>query len=219
MCFVGSLETTVGTQRNFPYECRVDEQPDPRLRRLWQADRRRLHLARQAHHGRHNEIYSHAARGDLHRRRHLGRPSHRIQHIHDTCRETGDHGPFNAWGRDSYWCLVQSHTPHMPTRSHDAGNVCADAMETVYRPLQFCEEASGWGIDLDDGASNYVIYHNLCVGVSMKLREGAYRTIENNIWVNPANSPCFHVGNDDNHDRYVRNITVMSVGAMQPKMT
>ena len=26
---------------------------------------------------------------------------------------------------------------------------------------------------LDDGASNYHIYNNLCVGVSMKLREGA----------------------------------------------
>jgi hypothetical protein len=60
-----------------------------------------------------------------------------------------------------------------------------------------------------------VISHNLCVGVSVKLREGAFRTIENNIWVHPANSPCFHVGNEDNHDRYVRNITVMRVGAMR----
>jgi hypothetical protein len=68
---------------------------------------------------------------------------------------------------------------------------------------------------LDDGASNYEIYNNLCVGVSMKLREGGRRTIYNNIWVNGANSPCFHVGNEDNHDRYVRNITVMSTSGMR----
>ena len=84
-------------------------------------------------------------------------------------------------------------------------------MEPVYVRFNYCEESSGWGLDLDDGASNYEISHNLCVGVSVKLREGAFRTIENNIWVHPANSPCFHVGNAGNHDRYVRNITVMRI--------
>jgi hypothetical protein len=49
------------------------------------------------------------------------------------------------------------------------------------------------------------------------LREGAQRTIYNNIWVNGANSPCFHVGNDHNHDRYFCNITVMKVAAMRPE--
>ncbi len=44
----------------------------------------------------------------------------------------------------------------------------------------------------------------------MKLREGSYRTIYNNIWVNCASSPCFHMGNEDNHDRYFNNITVMN---------
>ena len=90
-------------------------------------------------------------------------------------------------------------------------------METVIIRHNFFEEESGWGLDLDDGASNYEIYNNLCVGVSVKLREGAYRTIYNNIWVNGANSPCFHIGNEDNHDRYFRNITVMSIKAMKPE--
>jgi hypothetical protein len=62
-----------------------------------------------------------------------------------------------------------------------------------------------------------VIRDNLCIGVSVKLREGARRTVENNIWVNGANSPCFHVGNEDNHDRYVRNITVMSSARQKPE--
>jgi hypothetical protein len=92
-----------------------------------------------------------------------------------------------------------------------------DAIEPVIVRHNFFKEDAGWGLDLDDGASNYEIYNNLCVGVSMKLREGAYRTIYNNIWVNGANSPCFHVGNDNNHDRYFRNITVMSIKAMKPE--
>lgn len=39
----------------------------------------------------------------------------------------------------------------------------------------------------------------------MKLREGSYRKAYNNIWVHCATSPCFHVGNEDNHDQYFNN--------------
>jgi hypothetical protein len=91
----------------------------------------------------------------------------------------------------------------------------ADAMEPVFVRYNMIRESAGWGIDLDDGASNYEITHNVCLGASVKLREGAHRTIANNIFVHPANSPCFHVGNEENHDRFVRNITVMRVGAMR----
>jgi hypothetical protein len=34
---------------------------------------------------------------------------------------------------------------------------------------------------LDDGSSNYQIYNNLCLNGGIKLREGFYRTVENNI--------------------------------------
>ena len=44
----------------------------------------------------------------------------------------------------------------------------------------------------------------------MKLREGARRKVYNNIWYNSVVAPCFHVGNEYNHDRYFHNITVMS---------
>jgi hypothetical protein len=215
ICFVGSLEMTVGTQRHFPYECRATNNLihdcgvfGKQIAGVYISRAKRITVA-------HNEIYRMPRAAIC-----IGDGTwggHRIEYnvMRDTCRETVDHGPFNAWGRDKFWCLVQSHTPHTPQRSHDAGDVLADAMETVYVRYNFCEEESGWGIDLDDGASNYVISHNLCLGVSVKLREGAYRTIENNIFVHPANSPCFHVGNDDNHDRYVRNICVMRVGSMR----
>jgi hypothetical protein len=215
ICFVGSLETTVGTQRNFPYECHATNNLihecgafGKQIAGVYISRAKRINVT-------HNEIFRMPRAAVC-----IGDGTwggHRVEYniFRDTCRETGDHGPFNAWGRDKYWCLVQSHLPHFPSRSHDAGNVCLDAMEPVYVRYNFCQENAGWGIDMDDGASNYVISHNLCLGVSVKLREGAYRTIENNIFVHPANSPCFHVGNEDNHDRYVRNICVMATEAMK----
>ncbi|HXF60172.1 MAG TPA: right-handed parallel beta-helix repeat-containing protein, partial [Caldilineaceae bacterium] len=211
ICFVGSLEATVGTQRAFPYECEASNNLihdcgvfGKQIAGVYISRAKRITAA-------HNHIYNMPRAGIC-----IGDGTwggHVIEYnfIHDTCRETGDHGPFNAWGRDKYWCLVQSHMPYTRSRSHDAGHVLVDAMEPVILRYNLFREQAGWGLDLDDGASNYEIYKNVCVGVSMKLREGAYRTIYNNIWINGANSPCFHVGNEDNHDRYVRNITVMSV--------
>ncbi len=215
VCLVGSLGTTVGSQRNFPYECRVHNNVvhdigyfGKQVAGVYISRAKRITVS-------HNEMYDMPRAAVC-----IGDGTwggHLIEHnyLHDTCRETGDHGPFNAWGRDRYWCLVQSHTEYLQERNHDAGNVLIDAMEPVVMRYNFFREESGWGLDLDDGASNYEIYNNLCVGVSIKLREGAHRTIYNNVWVNGANSPCFHVGNEHNHDRYFRNITVMSKGRMK----
>jgi hypothetical protein len=46
-----------------------------------------------------------------------------FNHIHDTVRETRDHGPFNAWGRERFWSLTQSHSPYSRGRSLEAGVV------------------------------------------------------------------------------------------------
>ena len=217
ICFVGSLETTVGTQRNFPFECVASNNKihncgafGKQVAGVYISRAKRITAS-------HNEIYATPRAGICIGDGTWGGHVIEYNYIHDTCRETGDHGPFNAWGRDKYWCLVQSHLEYLAERNHDAGEVKVDAMETVIMRYNYFKEDSGWGLDLDDGASNYEIYNNLCVGISMKLREGAYRTIYNNIWVNGANSPCFHVGNEDNHDRYMRNITVMSVKNMVPE--
>jgi hypothetical protein len=217
ICFVGELESTVGTQRSFPYECEAVNNLihdcgafGKQIAGVYISRAKRIRAA-------HNKIYRMPRAGICIGDGTWGGHVIEYNHIHDTCRETGDHGPFNAWGRDKYWCLVQSHTEYTANRSHFAGHVKVDAMEPVILRYNLFEETSGWGLDLDDGASNYEIYNNLCVGVSMKLREGAYRTIYNNIWVNGANSPCFHVGNEDNHDRYFRNITVMSIANQKPE--
>jgi len=134
--------------------------------------------------------------------------------VHDTVRETGDHGPFNSWGRERYWCLQQSHGPV----SHGAGYVKVDARETTIIRNNYFRDKRGWGIDLDDGSANFLVTKNLCVGVSVKLREGDYRTVENNIFINPANPPGFHVGYEDNHDRFVRNIIVMNTKFDNPEL-
>ncbi len=217
ICMVGSLERTVGSQHNFPYACAAVNNLihdcgvfGKQVAGVYISRAKRITA-------RHNEIYNMPRAGICIGDGTWGGHVVEYNHIHATCRETGDHGPFNAWGRDKFWCLGQSHLPYIGGRSHDAGHVLVDAMEPVIVRHNFFEEEAGWGLDLDDGASNYEIYNNLCVGVSVKLREGAYRTIYNNIWVDGANSPCFHVGNECNHDRYFRNITVMSVKAMKPQ--
>ena len=212
ICFVGTLGTTNGTRRDFPYECQATNNLihdcgafGKQIAGVYISRAKRITVA-------HNLMYSLPRAGIC-----IGDGTwggHLIEHnhIHDTVLETGDHGPFNAWGRDRYWCLSQSHMPYTKHRSHDAGLVRIDAMEPVIVRHNLFQEKSGWGLNLDDGASNYEIYNNLCVGVSMKLREGAYRTVYNNIWANSVVSAAIHVGNEYNHDRYFNNITVMREG-------
>jgi Right handed beta helix region len=136
--------------------------------------------------------------------------------IHRTVLETSDHGPFNSWGRERYWCLQQSHGP--ANVSHGAGNVRDDTVYVNTIRNNYFHERRGWGIDLDDGSSNYHVYNNLCVGISIKLREGDYRLVENNIFYQPANPPGFHVGYENNHDRFVRNIIVTNSKFEQPNI-
>ncbi|RTE04311.1 right-handed parallel beta-helix repeat-containing protein [Paenibacillus whitsoniae] len=134
--------------------------------------------------------------------------------IHDTVQETGDHGPFNSWGRDRFWCLEQSHGP----ASHCAGDVKKDARHPVIIRHNRFVDYKGWGIDLDDGSSNYHIYQNLCIGISIKLREGDYRLVENNIFYHCANPPGIHIGYEHNHDRFLRNIIVAHTLADNPEV-
>lgn len=216
VCFVGSLEETNGHQKAFPYECKAENNLmhdcgvfGKQIAGIYISRAKRITAG-------HNHIHSMPRAGICIGDGTWGGHIIEHNHIHDTCLETCDHGPFNAWGRDRTWCVVHAaHGDHTGMVNHHAGDIFVDAMEPVVVRGNFFQEHSGWGLDLDDGASNYDIYNNLTVGCSMKLREGAHRTIHNNIWVNGANSVCFHVGNVDNHDRYFCNITVMALDKMQ----
>jgi hypothetical protein len=87
--------------------------------------------------------------------------------------ETGDHGPFNAWGRDrnDRWTSDTTATT-MDGRS-----------TTVIRNNRFEVRQGCFGIDLDDGASNYLQYNNLLFGGGLKLQGNRYNTYLNNILV------------------------------------
>lgn len=105
---------------------------------------------------------------------------HRIEgcDVFDTVRETGDHGSFNSWGRDRYW-----HVPDL--EDQEAGKYALLDMlspNVITRSRFRCDR--GWDIDLDDGSSNYLITENLCLNGGIKLREGFFRTVRNNITVN-----------------------------------
>ena len=104
-----------------------------------------------------------------------------------TVMETGDHGAFNSWGRDRFWsssgkAMNERLTKHPELVWADAGS-CTTIANNRFR----CDR--GWDIDLDDGSSNYHIYNNLCLNGGLKLREGFYRVVENNILVNNTFHP------------------------------
>lgn len=129
---------------------------------------------------------------------------HVIEHndVFNTVLETGDHGAFNSWGRDRFWHptreTLDSIADHRPEIAR------WDAVEpTIIRNNRFrCDH--GWDIDLDDGSSNYQIYNNLCLNGGIKLREGLFRTVENNIMVNNSFHP--HVWFRESEDVFRRNI-------------
>ena len=133
--------------------------------------------------------------------------------VFDTVKETGDHGSFNSWGRDRFWhpdyevmCGITSEHPEM---------VLLDVVKPiVIRNNRFrCDR--GWDIDLDDGSSNYHIYNNLCLNGGIKLREGFYRTVENNILVNNTFHPHVWFGNSG--DVFARNVVMAPYKPIQVK--
>jgi hypothetical protein len=129
---------------------------------------------------------------------------HLIEHndVFDTVKETGDHGSFNSWGRDRFWHPNRGQTaewlkqhPEMP--KWDCGKTI------VMRNNRWrCDH--GWDIDLDDGSSNYELYNNLCLAGGIKLREGYFRKVYNNIMVDWTFCP--HVWYPDCHTAFTRNI-------------
>jgi hypothetical protein len=68
------------------------------------------------------------------------------------------------------------------------------------------DEPTSYGIDLDDGSSNYEIYNNLLLNTQIKLREGFQRNVYNNIMINQQAE--FHVWYDKCGDTFVKNIVV-----------
>jgi len=107
--------------------------------------------------------------------------------VFNTVLETGDHGSFNSWGRDRFWTKDNQKTNERVQKNHAI--ILLDMLApNIIRNNRFrCDH--GWDIDLDDGSSYYHIYNNLCLNKGIKLREGYYRKVENNICINNAMHP------------------------------
>lgn len=122
--------------------------------------------------------------------------------VFNTVLETSDHGAFNSWGRDRFW-----HPDYRRMTEQVADHpelILLDALyTTIIRYNRFrCDH--GWDIDLDDGSSNYHIYNNVCLRGGIKLREGFYRRVENNLLINNSLHP--HVWFKDSRDVVRRNL-------------
>ncbi len=122
--------------------------------------------------------------------------------VFDTVQETGDHGSFNAWGRDRFWHPKRKIMDEMTAEHPELIGLDAQKTVTIRNNRFRCDH--GWDIDLDDGSSNYHIYNNLCLNGGIKLREGFFRKVENNIMINNSFHP--HVWFNNSSDVFKHNI-------------
>ncbi|WP_457447830.1 right-handed parallel beta-helix repeat-containing protein [Roseateles sp. P5_E4] len=136
---------------------------------------------------------------------------HRLTHndVFDTVRLTGDHGSFNSWGRDRYWHPDRAQMDRRAAAHPELALL--DAVEPIVMRRNRWRCDHGWDVDLDDGASNYVIEENLMLAGGLKLREGFQRIVRNNILVNSSFHP--HVWFDNGGDVFESNVVM---GAHQP---
>ena len=128
----------------------------------------------------------------------------------ETVRETGEHGPFNSWGRERQWKISKGKQGNFNkewTRLDAIDNVIIRNNRIAnYRKSV---SAGNWTIDLDDGSSYFEIYNNLNLGSTIKLRDGIGRKVFNNITVSPV--PLgWHVWPEESEDEIYKNIFVIS---------
>jgi hypothetical protein len=120
----------------------------------------------------------------------------------DSCvRETGDHGPFNSWGRDRFW---NTNTTNTTTAKLDA----IEITRIHNNRFQGHNQDGYHTIDLDDGSSYYWVYNNLSLQAGIKFREGFCRKAYNNITV--IGRMACHAWYGSSYDSVYRNIIVPS---------
>jgi hypothetical protein len=147
---------------------------------------------------------------------------HIIQYndVFNTVLETGDHGAFNAWGRDRYWSPTSSQMTSEMQSHPTIWNL--DAVDTTVIQFNRFRCDRGWDIDFDDGTSNYLVQNNVLLGTTqtqakndlsggLKFREGFNRTGKNNIILNRPFYPQVWFANSG--DVFTNNITM---GAHNP---
>jgi hypothetical protein len=122
--------------------------------------------------------------------------------VFNTVLETGDHGAFNSWGRDRYWSSNRKYMDSLVAAHPELILLDVQKQNVIHDNRFRCDH--GWDIDLDDGSTNYHIYNNVCLNGGIKLREGFYRIVENNIMINNSFHP--HVWFKNSGDVFKHNI-------------
>jgi len=121
--------------------------------------------------------------------------------VYDVVRETADHGPFNAWGRDR-------------NAIYGLGDVTASLLDawnpTRIRMNRFETPDGMFGIDLDDNATNYFMEKNLILGGGYKVQAERYNTYINGILVTTGGGGDvqFHELVSNSHNYGARNVIV-----------
>ena len=214
ICFVGNLELTNGTNRAFPYECKAHNNLirdcgyyGKQVAGVYISRAKKITAS-------HNLIYHMPRAGICIGDGTWGGHVIEFNHMYECIRETWDHGPFNSWGREAYWCLTHSHGEPRFSEPHPAGKVLTWAMEPVIIRNNYIHGNVGYdggyrqGLDFDDGTSNFHIYNNVCQDMAISIREGDYRTVENNIIIQPVVPFGLHVGHPGNNDTLRNNIII-----------
>lgn len=120
--------------------------------------------------------------------------------VYKSVLESSDHGPFNSWGRDRNYKF-----------SSDTSATELDAMYTTNIHHNRFEAAPPlFGIDLDDGSSNYDMWDNLLIGVGLKLWRQRHNRYHNNIIVNGGVTEMHDIYENSGH-YYAHNITYDTV--------
>lgn len=120
----------------------------------------------------------------------------------NTSMESREHGCYNSWGRDRYWLKNASTDPVLNERIKRFARL--DALKPIVLRNNRLQCAHGYDIDLDDGSANYEIYNNICPQGGIKIREGFFRKVFNNI--STTFSP--HANGPGNGDVCERNILI-----------
>ncbi len=119
--------------------------------------------------------------------------------VYKTCLESQDHGPYNSWGRDRNW------------NNSDTSLTEVDAWHTTKLHNNRMESAPPlFGLDLDDGSSNYDQWDNLLIGVGLKLWHGRHNHYHNNILINGGVTE-FHDTYDNSGDYFAHQIITGAV--------
>lgn len=121
--------------------------------------------------------------------------------VYDVVRETGDHGPFNAWGRDRNAILGMN----------DPANSLLDARNPTYVRMNRFEAPDGmFGIDLDDNSTNYFQEKNLVIGGGYKVQMFRHNTYVNGVTVTTGGggNVQFHMLVADSRNYGARNVIV-----------